>query len=131
MSFGQEVAYERTFHDRQAAVELLAWLGDESPRKDDAATRLSVVEVLHEAQIVQLSLEPLTDVLGLADVESLETAAPLAPEDVHAGSDRELVEVDQVRWAVPRGSPHGDRVAPFDLQFHRVLGVSAKNTGEG
>jgi hypothetical protein len=121
VAFRQEVSDERTLNDRQAPIDLLSASRQQPPREDDPRSRLGIMYVLHQAQVVQLPFDAAPDVLGFADVESLEARTPLPPQDVDTGLDWKSGEIDLVHRSLTRNRPERDWIFPLHLQLYPTL----------
>ena len=99
----------------QALGESLAAPGYQSASQYDTLAGSRVVKMLHQTQVVQVTLHTASDVTGLAHVEGFKLTAPSPPEDVDAGTGTDLAQIECVDHVVLAGIFKLDRATPLHL----------------
>ena len=85
VTFRQEVSDESTFNEGQAFSKSLAGFDQDTTGKKNTLTCFRILEMLHQAQIVQLPLYTTTNTVSLADIEGLKLFSPPPTENVDPG----------------------------------------------
>lgn len=87
----QKVTNETAFNQGKASIKLLARLGTDATCENDAVSSFGVFQMLHKAQIVQLTLHTATNAGSLTNIERFKLLSPPTPEDIDTGDTRKFV----------------------------------------
>ena len=83
--FRQKVADQRALREGQAFRDFLPRLGSYCSDQKQTLAESRFLQVVHETEIVQLSLDPPSYADGLPDVERLELMSESPSEDINGG----------------------------------------------
>jgi len=94
MTLGKKVANERAFRERQRFGELLAGPSLEHSREQHPLADFRIAEVLHQSEVVKVSLHSAANARGLTDVQGLKVTPKAPSKYVHARPVGHLSEAE-------------------------------------
>jgi hypothetical protein len=101
MTLGKKVANERAFRERQRFGELLAGPSLEHSREQHPLADFRIAEVLHQSEVVKVSLHSAANARGLTDVQGLKVTPKAPSKYIHARPVGHLSEINGVNQVVP------------------------------